>query len=92
MDMIKARGDQLNRDFEESKFARFTDRYILAEKLGEGQHASVYKCFRRSEPRRTSDISENTLYVSQVPESNFDPHPYAVKVVRDDDKEKILAH
>ena len=42
----------------------------MGEKLGEGQHAIVYKCFLKEDPNEV----------------------YAVKVVSDDDQEKLQAH
>ena len=49
---------------------------MFSGKVGEGQHASVYRCFRRSKQG-----SEEIL-----------PMPYAVKIIRSDDEEKIKAH
>ena len=60
--------------------------YILGDKIGEGHHASVYKCFKLVNPLTKSE-KKNML--------TFDPYlpkPFAVKIVRDDDSEKILAH
>ena len=54
----------------------FTDWYKYAGKVGEGQHASVYKCFKRRELG-----SDDTL-----------PTPYAMKIIRSDDEEKRRAH
>lgn len=60
--------------------------YILGDKIGEGHHASVYKCFKLVNPLTKSE-KKNML--------TFDPYlpkPFAVKIIREDDGEKILAH
>lgn len=64
---------------------------MLGEKLGEGQHASVYKCYERTHPRHETDAS-TPLLANQMETDEYIFHPYAVKIVRDDDKEKIIAH
>ena len=69
----------------------FDNKYVLGEKLGEGQHASVYKCFKRTNPRKESEDT-TPLLAKQMLHSDFDPHPFAVKKVSSDDEEKIIAH
>jgi serine/threonine protein kinase len=46
--------------------------YELGEKIGEGMHSSVYKCFK------ANDFQQKC--------------PFAVKITREDDEEKKLAH
>jgi len=75
----------------ESRLHSFHDKFVLGGKLGEGQHASVYKCFKRVNPRRDNECS-TPLLADKLAASEYFPQPYAVKIVRDDDREKILAH
>jgi serine/threonine protein kinase len=89
--MLKQRGADLEKAFNESRILNFDNKYVLGEKLGEGQHASVYKCFKRINPRTTTDET-TPLLARQMNSTEFDPTPFAVKIVRDDDKEKIIAH
>lgn len=35
----------------------FHDKYVLGEKLGEGQHASVYKCYLRLNARSQDETT-----------------------------------
>ena len=50
----------------------FDAKYVLSDKLGEGMHAAVYKCFLKSD-----EFREKT---------------FAVKISREDDEEKKVAH
>jgi serine/threonine protein kinase len=91
MDLIKLRGTQLEQQFIDSKTHSFHDSYVLGEKLGEGQHASVYKCFKRVKPRSANECTP--LLAKQLNNDDYvTDEPYAVKIVRDDDIEKIIAH
>jgi len=90
MDMIKQQSELLVKEYIDSKTHSFHDKYVLGEKLGEGQHASVYKCYERMNPRRLSECTP--LLASQLNSEEYLPTPYAVKIVRDDDSEKIVAH
>jgi len=59
--------------------------------LGEGQHASVYKCYKRKHPRSSEECTP--LLARQLKEDQYlSDEIFAVKIVRDDDQEKILAH
>ena len=58
--------------FEEQKGNLFSDKYFLGEELGQGMHASVYKCYAIEDKDRLK--------------------PYAVKLIRESDDEKKLAH
>ena len=40
----------LKKDYEESRLLDFNAKYVCGEKLGEGMHASVYKCYKRIIP------------------------------------------
>jgi len=66
--------------------------YVLDDKpIGEGQHATVYKCFKRVKPRSLKECTP--LLARQLPNDEYNKdEPFAVKIVRDDDKEKIIAH
>lgn len=64
---------------------------MLGRKLGEGQHAAVYECFQRVKPRSNSDAT-TPLLVDKMQKNEYHPQPYAVKIVRSDDREKIIAH
>lgn len=90
--MIAARSKQLQDEFIQSKESDFHDRYVIGDKLGEGMHASVYKCYKRTKPLtsgETTPLRANKL----KPGEEYDTlNPFAVKIVRDDDQEKILAH
>jgi hypothetical protein len=61
VEMLKQRGEELEKAFNESRILNFDNKYVLGEKLGEGQHASVYKCFKRIQPRTTTDDSTPLL-------------------------------
>lgn len=80
----------LSQRYIDSNTHSFHDYYILGEKLGEGQHASVYKCFKRKISRKQNVFSDQNLddFISD----EYHSQPFAVKVVRDDDNQKILAH
>ncbi len=80
----------LSQRYIDSSTHSFHDYYILGEKLGEGQHASVYKCFKRKIKRKQNVFSDQQL--DEFSSEEYDVQPFAVKVVRDDDKEKIIAH
>jgi hypothetical protein len=59
--------------------------------LGEGQHAAVYKCFKRKHPRSADECTP--LLARQIDLNDYLPDQvFAVKIVRDDDLEKIIAH
>lgn len=64
---------------------------MLGRKLGEGNHAAVYECFQRVKPRSNSDAT-TPLLVDKMRKDEYLPQPYAVKIVRSDDLEKIKAH
>ena len=51
IELIHKQGDQMQHDYIESKIHSFHDKFVLGEKLGEGQHASVFKCFMRTKFR-----------------------------------------
>lgn len=50
----------------------FHDKFVLAEKLGEGQHASVFKCFMRKNPRSETECS-TPLLASQMQKDEYLP-------------------
>lgn len=54
-------------------------------------HAAVYKCFKRTKPRPSGETTPLPVDKLKVGEE-FEPTPFAVKIVRDDDEEKIIAH
>jgi len=54
-------------------------------------HAAVYKCFKRLKPRSSGETTPLPASKLKAGEE-FEPTPYAVKIVRDDDEEKIIAH
>jgi serine/threonine protein kinase len=47
----------------------FEEHYIMGDKIGEGMHSEVYKCYKHD-----------------------DSKTYAVKITREDDDEKKIAH
>jgi|688.fasta_scaffold364900_2 serine/threonine protein kinase len=76
----------MHQKYIDSKVYSFHDVYMLGDKIGEGNHASVYKCFRRVNPLPKNEKKTLLTFDPYLPE------PFAVKVVREDDNEKILAH
>lgn len=54
-------------------------------------HAVVYKCFKRLKPRSLEEMTPLPAFKLK-PGEEYDLTPYAVKIVRDDDEEKIIAH
>lgn len=69
----------------------FHDYYVMGEKLGEGQHASVYKCFKRKNPRSSEETTPLPSF--KLDKSQYDnQQTFAVKLVRADDQEKLQAH
>lgn len=80
----------LQQEFQESKKFNFHDKYVKGSKLGEGQHASVWDCFERTTPRPADDCTP--LLAADICAQDYKPKKYAVKIVRDDDKEKLMAH
>ena len=69
---IKEKAAQLYEQFEENKNKCFESFYSVGEELGQGAHASVYKCYSLSDE-----------------EAN---QAYAVKISRESDEERKLAH
>ena len=63
---------------------------MLGSKLGEGQHASVYKCFKRVVPTETTETTP--LTIDKCEKNECFPEAYAVKIMRSDDPEKLAAH
>lgn len=63
----------------------------MGDKLGEGSHCVVYKCFRRLNPR-SPDEATTPLRVDKMQSKEFQPGAFAVKIVRSDDLEKMMAH
>ena len=49
LDVIKSKGDKCMTDFDAQQTTNFESKYTLGAKLGEGGHASVYKCFLKSD-------------------------------------------
>lgn len=88
MDMIKQQASLVQQDYLQSQCDSFHEKYVLGDKLGEGQHASVYKCYQRvtATKQTCTPLPKNELL-----ESEYLPETYAVKIVRDDDCEKISA-
>ena len=82
MDLIKKRGEQLEEQFIKSRVLNFHDKYVQGDKLGEGQHASVYKCFERLTPR---DGESTPLLAKFLHLADYSEKTMAVKIVRDDD-------
>lgn len=90
-DIIKERGETLQKQYAASKDLNFHDKYVLGEKLGEGQHASVYKCYLRKNVRNQEETTP--LLAKQMQLGDYDTEKtFAVKIVRSDDQEKIIAH
>ncbi len=57
---------------------------MVGDKLGEGQHAAVYKCFKRTQPRSVDECTP--LLARQLDAADYDANQiFAVKIVRDDD-------
>ena len=50
----------------------------------------MWSCYERSYPRPLDDCTP--LLASKMDKDAYKPEKYAVKIVRDDDKEKIMAH
>lgn len=90
-ELIERRGNELQQDYDRNKEVNFHDRYVKGEKLGEGQHASVFSCFRRAVPRSANECTPLPAALLQKGDYHAEKR-YAVKIVRDDDKEKIIAH
>jgi len=86
IDLIKKQSELMHQKYIDSKVYSFHDVYMLGDKIGEGNHASVYKCFRRVNPLPKNEKKTLLTFDPYLPE------PFAVKVVREDDNEKILAH
>ena len=65
---------------------------MIGDCLGEGQHATVYKCYPRMQPRGEQECTP--LLSKHLREGqDFDStQTFAVKVVRSDDVEKLNAH
>lgn len=63
---------------------------MKGEKLGEGQHTTVWECFERKTPRPENDCTP--LMAKDISPDAYRPEKYAVKIVRDDDNEKLIAH
>ena len=91
MAMIQEQASTLNHVYNESNMHSFYDTYVLGNKLGEGQHAIVYKCFKRVHPRSAQEAT-TPFNVDKMTNKDYYPTPYAVKIVRTDDLEKINAH
>ena len=47
----------MTEEFKESKMHSFHDVYVIGDKLGEGQHAAVYKCYKRIKPRSADECT-----------------------------------
>jgi len=89
--MIHEQAETLKQEFMQSKIHAFHDAFVVGKKLGEGQHASVYQCFKRVNPR--SNMEATTPFkVDKMQDNEYHKQPYAVKMVRSDDYEKIEAH
>jgi serine/threonine protein kinase len=74
----------------ESKKYNFNEKYVKGEKLGEGQHTTVWVCYERAVPRPINDCTP--LMAKDMSPETYKPTKYAVKIVRDDDNEKLKAH
>lgn len=61
----------------------------MGKHIGEGMHASVHTCYKRLKPRPQG---QTPMLAHLIDQSEYEPHPYAVKIVRDNDEEKIIAH
>ncbi len=90
LDLISKRSAILKQEFEDSKKFGFNEKYVLGQKLGEGQHASVWSCFERIVPRPENDSTP--LLASKLDKDSYKPTTFAVKIVRNDDKETLIAH
>lgn len=63
---------KFKKEYMESMINSFETKYDLDVVLGQGMHATVYKCFKKDDKERLN--------------------PFAVKVIREDDEEKVNAH
>jgi hypothetical protein len=61
----------MHREFEKVKTESFHDKYVKGDKLGEGQHASVFTCYKRAVPRSTSECTP--LPVNKLNASDYLP-------------------
>ena len=90
LDIIHNRGANLEKEFQKSKILNFHEKYVKGEKVGEGQHTTVWVCYERSIPRPENDCTP--LCARDISPQAYKPTKYAVKIVRDDDNEKLSAH
>jgi len=62
--------------------------------LGEGQHATVFKCFKRNVIHDFGNDSDENTHDFQEDSSNFikQGEEFAVKIVRSNDQEMLEAH
>jgi serine/threonine protein kinase len=90
LDIISNRGKLLEEQFKESKKFNFDEKFVRGEKLGEGQHSTVWSCHERTVPRSNDDCTP--LLAKDISKDDYKPEKYAVKIVRDDDCEKLRAH
>lgn len=78
------------KQFDETRKFSFHEKYVVGRVLGEGQHATVSICYERTLTRSAEECTP--LLVDKLQLNAYHPTPYAVKKVRDDDEEKLIAH
>ncbi len=97
-DMISTRSYQLGKEYQASKVNNFDLKYEMCKdkKLGEGMHTTVYECKRKFDidDKSSSDMSDpdHRRVTNQLQELNSRGGQFAVKIVRDNDQEKLAAH
>lgn len=74
IDLIHNKADELVAKQADQEKKCFASHYTLDQSkiLGQGQHATVYKCYKKADTEKQ--------------------HPFAVKVAREPDEEKRMAH
>eukprot|EP00347_Sterkiella_histriomuscorum_P015913 403355208 len=70
--LLKTNSERFKKEYIEAMINSFDTKYCLDMVLGQGMHATVYKCFKLEDTKKET--------------------PLAVKVIREDDEEKIIAH
>ena len=100
--LIMERANELNEQFEESLKHNFHNKYDMCEdnKLGAGQHATVFLCYLKEEEKKASNLTTVKSFDVDSNKSELDDadqifdraksiedtrKKYAVKVTRDDD-------
>ena len=60
MDFIRNNANIMQEQFDEVEKTKFASKYVQANLLGQGMHASVYKCFK------IEDVDKSTPYAVKI--------------------------